>query len=191
MGTSNYSDGSTQRRDDLPLNLQPAAAGAGWCLRRLAQVDQSPDARSFHLAQRGGRLRWSGSARSQPGSGNPRPNAGVRCCTRPPMRAHLRGATARRAAGSRTSYARWPTPAADHATPYRERAAPDIGSSCDPPRQSDTPAVLRARTGPSGARPPRASRSASSFFSFAVSSSSAFSRLAFDTVIPPNLALQL
>ena len=26
----------------------------GYCLRQLAQVEQSPDARSFHLAQRGG-----------------------------------------------------------------------------------------------------------------------------------------
>jgi len=27
----------------------------------MGQVEQSPDARSFHLAQRGERLRWSGS----------------------------------------------------------------------------------------------------------------------------------
>ncbi|CUH68728.1 hypothetical protein TG4357_03762 [Thalassovita gelatinovora] len=43
----------------------------GWCIRRSAQVEQSPDARSFHLAQRSGRLQYSGSARSQPGSCNP------------------------------------------------------------------------------------------------------------------------
>ena len=51
--------------------IQPRPESKG-CLRRLAQVEQSPDVRSFHLAQRGGRLRWSESARSRPGFRNPK-----------------------------------------------------------------------------------------------------------------------
>lgn len=63
----------------------------GLCLRRSAQGEQSPDARSFHLAQRGGRLRWSGSAHSRPGSGSLKPSGAFGIVVYSPGRDHDRG----------------------------------------------------------------------------------------------------
>jgi arylsulfatase A-like enzyme len=64
----------------------------------------------------------------------------------------------------RTCAARWPDPAAGLAGPCLAPVATAIAPSSCPPRQSDTPPVPTARTGPREARQPRTSRRASLFF---------------------------